>query len=54
MFVHTLDTIPRNSHIQLELRQETISWEVLTSSCIHTFSTYEDGLMIETTLQLEK
>lgn len=54
MFVHTLDTIPRNWYIQLELHRETITWEALTSNSIHTFSTYEDDLMVDTLLQLEK
>lgn len=54
MFVHTLNTIPKNWYIQLEMRRETVSWEALTSNFVHTFSAYEDDLMVETALQLEK
>lgn len=54
MFVHTLDAIPRNWYVQLELHRETISWEGLTSNFIHTFSTYEDDLMVDIALQLAK
>ena len=54
MFVHTLDIIPKNWYIQLELRRETVSWEGLTSNFIHTFSSYEDDVMIDTALQLAK
>ena len=54
MFFHTLDIIPGNSYMQLELHQETISWEGLTPNFIHTFSPYEDDDMIDTVLQLDK
>ena len=30
MFIHTLGNIPRNWYIQLELRQDTVSWDDLT------------------------
>jgi len=54
MFVHTLDMIPKNWYIQLELRQETVSREGRTANFIHTFSPYEDDVMIDTALQLAK
>jgi len=54
MFVHTLDIIPKKWYIQLELGRETVSWEGLTTNFIHTFSPYEDDVMIDTTLQLDK
>lgn len=54
MFIHTLDQIPRNWYIQLELRRETVSWEEMASSFVHTFSAYEGDLMMETALQLRE
>jgi len=51
MFVHTLDVIPWEC-VQLELRKETVSWEMMTSRFVHTFDTYEGDLMMDIVLQL--
>lgn len=54
MFVHTLDVIPRNWYIQLELCQEIVDWECLTEKFIATFSFEDENVIVETTLQLIK
>ena len=54
MFIHTLDIIPQNWYIQLELRQDTISWVYLTTKFVTTFSTYDENAMVNTALQLIK
>jgi len=52
MFVHTLDVIRKKWYVQLELCRETVSWEEMTSSFVHTFNAYESDLMMDTTLHL--
>lgn len=54
MFVHTLDVIPREWYVQLELRRETVTWETMTSNFVHTFNAYEGELMMDVALQLER
>jgi len=50
MFIHTLDNIPKNWYMQLELRQETVDWEELTKNLITTFNFEDEDVMVETAL----
>ena len=54
MFIHTLNIIPKNWYIQLELRQETVSWNDLTTNFITAFNTYDEDVMVDIVLQLIK
>jgi len=38
-FVHTLEPIAKNWYEEAELRLDTVSWDCLAHSFIHTFST---------------
>jgi hypothetical protein len=38
LFVHTLDTIPKNWYLELEVHLETTDWEELTQNFKVTFS----------------
>ena len=40
-FVHTLEPIAKNWYAQVELRQDTVSWDYLIDSFVLTFSTNE-------------
>lgn len=42
IFCHTLDTIPMNWYLKVELRHDTAEWDVLKEGFILTFS-FEDG-----------
>jgi len=54
MFIHTFDIIPKNWYIQLELQQETVNWEDLTTNFINTFNPYKEYVMVDIALQLIK
>jgi len=54
MFIHTLDTIPKNWYIQLDLRQKIVSWDDLTTNFITAFNTYDEYVMVDIALQLIK
>ena len=38
-FVHTLEPIAKNWYVEAELHQDTVSWDCLVHSFMHTFST---------------
>lgn len=42
MFYHTLDMIPMNWYMEMELRHGTTKWDVLKGSSLLIFS-FEDG-----------
>jgi len=42
IFCHTLDTIPMNLYLEIELRDENTEWDVLKESFLLTFN-FEDG-----------
>ena len=42
IFYHTLDTIPMNGYLKIELRQGTTEWDVLKERFLLSFS-FEEG-----------
>jgi hypothetical protein len=54
LFVHTLDTIPKNWYIELEVCRGTTDWEELTQNFKVTFSFEDDAPLIDSTLQVIK
>jgi hypothetical protein len=54
LFVHTLDTIPKNWYLELEVHRETADWEELTQNFKVTFSFEDDAPLIDSTLQVIK
>jgi len=54
MFVSTLDTVPRNWYIELELRQGTRTWGEMVKDFIGTFSFEDDNPTIDSALQVVK
>lgn len=54
MFVHTLDVIPKNWYIELEVHRETTDWEDLTHNFKVTFNFEDDAPLIDTALQIIK
>jgi len=43
LFCHTLDIIPMNWYLEIELRRGTVEWDVLREGFVRTFN-FEDGL----------
>jgi hypothetical protein len=54
LFIHTLDTIPKNWYLELEVHRETTDWEELTHNFKVTFSFEDDAPSVDTTLQVIK
>jgi hypothetical protein len=54
LFVHTLDTIPKNWYIELEVHRGTGDWEELTRNFKVTFSFENNNPLIDSTLQVLK
>jgi hypothetical protein len=54
LFVHTLDTIPKNWYIELEVHKETRDWEELTKNFKVTFSFENNNPLIDSALQVIK
>jgi hypothetical protein len=54
LFVHTLDTIPKNWYIELEVHRGTTDWEYLTHNFKVTFNFEDDAPSVDTTLQIIK
>ena len=52
MFIHTLDMIPRNWYMSLELRRGIVDWDDLANSFIHTFSYANENPFINIDLQV--
>jgi hypothetical protein len=50
LFVHTLDIIPKNWYLELEMRRETADSEELTHNFKVTFSFEDNSPLIDTTL----
>ena len=46
MFIHTMDTIPKNWYLELEMHKETRKWDELTQMFKVTFTfEYESPLL---------
>jgi len=54
MFISTLDIIPRNCYIELELRRGTKTWGEMVKHFIGTFSFEDDNPAIDGALQVVK
>ena len=50
LFVHTLDTIPKNWYLELEVRKETTNSEELNHNFKETFSFEDDAPLVESYL----
>ena len=53
-FIHTLDLIPRNSYILVELRHGIVEWDELDASFTHTIEFVDDHPSIDVALQVIK
>ena len=54
LFIHTLDTIPRNWYTLVKLRRGNIDWDELSNSFNHNFFFVDDNLMIYVAMQVIK
>jgi hypothetical protein len=54
LFIHTLDTIPNNEYLELEVRRETTDREELTHNLKVTFNFEDEAPSVDTTLQVIK
>jgi hypothetical protein len=54
LFVHTLDTIPKNWYIELEVCRGITDWEELTCNFKVTFSFENDAPLVDTTMKMIK
>jgi hypothetical protein len=50
-FINTLDTIPKNWYLELEMRREKTRWEELAQRFKVTFTFEHESLSIDATLQ---
>jgi hypothetical protein len=51
IFIHTLDTIPKNWYLELEMHRETTRWEDLVQRFIVTFTFKHESPSIDVVLQ---
>jgi hypothetical protein len=54
LFVHALDTIPKNWYLELEVCKETTDWEELMHNFKVTFSFENDAPLVDSALQVIK
>ena len=54
MFVHTLDTVPRNRHTKLELWRGTAGWESMTTKFKNNFNFEDECLTMDAILKAIK
>jgi hypothetical protein len=54
LFVHALDTIPKNYYIELEVCKGTKKWEYLTRNFKVNFNFKDDSPSVDRTLQIKK
>ena len=54
LFIHTLDTVPRNWYTEIELRKGTVSWPVMIERFLLTFSFESEYPSIDQALKLIK
>ena len=48
--IHTLEMIPRNWYMQVELRRVTVKWEELVANFMHAFEFVDDNSSIDVSL----
>jgi predicted acetyltransferase len=53
-FIHTLDTIPKNWYLELEMHRDTTDWDYITQRFQVTFTFQNESPLISTTLQVIK
>ena len=53
-FIHTLETIPQNKYLEIELSHGTANWEEMIDGFILTFSFEDDCPYIDSALQIVK
>jgi hypothetical protein len=51
-FIHTLETVPKNWYLELEVRRGTIDWDELTLNFKVTFSFEAESPLVDATLQV--
>jgi hypothetical protein len=51
-FVHTLDTVPKNWYLELEVHRGTIDWEELSQNVKVTFSLESYSTLINASFQV--
>jgi hypothetical protein len=51
MFIHTLDTIPKNWYLELEMHRETMNWDQLIQRFKVTFTFEHESPLLDATLQ---
>ena len=54
LFIHTLDTVPRNWYTETELRRGTITWPVMIDSFLLTFTFESEYPSIDQALKIIK
>jgi hypothetical protein len=50
-FIHTLDMIPKNWYLELEMHRETMDWDELTQRFKVTFTFEDESPLVDATLQ---
>jgi hypothetical protein len=51
-FIHTLETVPRNWYLELEVCRGTTDWEELTQNFKVTFNFEVESPLVDATLQV--
>jgi hypothetical protein len=49
-FIHTLDKIPMNRYLELEMHRETMDWDEMIQSFKVTFNFEDEALLVDITL----
>jgi len=52
MFIHTLDTLPKNWYLELEVRRGTKYWDDITHNLKVTISFEAESPLVDATLQV--